>query len=70
MKKVSTLLKSLALGIVLASALTGTAFAETVYFRGQRVSWDHGRKFFVISYSEIQTHQFEHCATANTTWSG
>lgn len=46
------------------------AMAETVYFKGKAVSWDHGRRYGVTSYSEVQTKYFTHSATANTTWSG
>lgn len=57
-------------------ALTATlgigtaAEAVTVYYKGSAVSWDHGRRLGVYSYSDVQSGQYEHSATANTTFSG
>ncbi|PKD97438.1 hypothetical protein CW717_11255 [Macrococcoides caseolyticum] len=39
-------------------------------FKGVKISWDHGRKHGVYSYSTVQTGKFEHSATANSTFSG
>lgn len=38
--------------------------------KGVKISWDHGRKHGVYSYSTVQTGKFEHSATANSTFSG
>ncbi|WP_204311311.1 hypothetical protein [Bifidobacterium dentium] len=48
----------------------GMAFADTVYYQGVAVSWDHGRTAGVFSYSNVQTSRFSHLATANTVSSG
>lgn len=48
----------------------GIAQAETVWYKGVRVNWDHGRTWAAWSYSSVQTHHFEHSATANSTFSG
>lgn len=56
-----------------ASALTlfgSAAQAVTVYYKGSAVSWEHGRDWGVISYSRVQSGQYEHSATANTAFSG
>ena len=46
------------------------ATSKTVYYKGSRVYWDYGRTWGVYSYSEVQTHRFDHSATANATFSG
>lgn len=58
------------LGVVLTLVGAVPAMAETVYYNGDAVSWDHGRKLAVYSYSAVQTSIYEHSATANTTSSG
>lgn len=58
------------LGLTLLVGSAIPAFAQTVYFRGHAVNWDHGRKWVVYSYSCVQTGVFEHSATANSTFSG
>lgn len=65
--------KPLAIFLLSFSVLLGSigvAYAQTVYFRGCAVNWEHGRKNGIISYSRVFTHLFEHSATANETWSG
>lgn len=59
-----------ALTLMVGSAIPAMAAAETVYYKGEAVYWDHGRKLGVFSYSEVQTSVFEHSATANSTTSG
>jgi hypothetical protein len=59
-----------ALAVVLMFAFAAPAFAETVYYNGSAVSWDHGRTAAVYSFSDVQTSGYEHSATANTTFSG
>lgn len=72
MKKKS--LKKLAiLGLLNASlATTGTVFAgtKTVYSKGTPVYWESGRNAKVWSYSKVQSHVYQHSATANGVWSG
>ncbi|MDK6862787.1 hypothetical protein QP358_01370 [Nosocomiicoccus ampullae] len=46
------------------------AAVESPTFNGVKISWDHGRKFGVFSYSTVQTGVFDHSATANSTFSG
>lgn len=45
--------------------------ADTVYYKGTRVSWNYGRFRPLLdwSFSEVQSHVYEHCATANGEWS-
>lgn len=57
-----------ALSLMVTSAVP--AMAATVYYKGTAVSWDHGRKLAVCSYSDVQSTVYEHSATANTTSSG
>ena len=65
-RKIATLALTMALAV---SAVVPVA-AATVYYNGQAVSWDYGRRLGVYSYSTVQTGLFEHSATANTTFSG
>lgn len=59
------------IGASLAACGAGVAFAaETVYYKGDAVYWDHGRKLGVLSFSEVQSSNYEHVATANSTSSG
>lgn len=44
--------------------------AETVYYRGTPVNWEHSRRWVVYSFSDVQSHQYEHCSTANSVFSG
>ncbi len=57
-----------ALAVLTTSAVP--AMARTVYYKGQAVSWDYGRMMGLYSYSDVQTSQYQHSATANTTFSG
>lgn len=67
-------LKNITAGVLLAITLgtcgIGVANAETVYYRNTPVNWDHGRAYIVWSYSDVQSHVYEHSSTANSTWSG
>ncbi|MGN0307010.1 MAG: hypothetical protein ACI4DN_02215 [Lachnospiraceae bacterium] len=67
-------MKKKALGIIMALVLViGSsipALAATVYYKGDAVYWNYGRKLAVISFSEVQTTIYEHSATANATSSG
>lgn len=65
-KKILTGLTALSLCVM--SAIP--AMAATVYYKGDAVNWDHGRKMGVISYSDVQTNKYDHSATANSTCSG
>lgn len=58
------------LGVLIIISGPAVALAETVYYNGTPVNWDHGRKNFVTSYSEVQSHVYDHAATANNTFSG
>ena len=73
-KVLGTNVKKRALGILMALTLTvGSAIpamAATVYYKGDAVYWDYGRKLGVFSFSEVQTSVYEHSATANSTTSG
>lgn len=68
MKRMTIIIATL---MVLAS-IPGIAYATsaTVYYKGEAVNWEYGRKWGVFSYSEVQTHDFEHSATANGSFSG
>ncbi|WP_276804640.1 hypothetical protein [Lactobacillus hominis] len=72
MKKKS-LKKVALLGLVsLGLATSGTAFAasKTVYYKGTPVYWEYGKTAGVWSYSKVQSHRYQHSATANGVWSG
>ena len=60
--------------VLLAGALVagtaGIAQAETVYYKGSAISWDHGRSWGVNSESTVQSGSYDHSTTANTTFSG
>lgn len=58
------------LAVTVALSGTAVAFAETVYYKGTAVSWDHGRTWGVWSYSDVNSKYYEHASTANTTFSG
>lgn len=65
--------KAVSVALLSAALLTagaGVAQAQTVYYKGSAISWDHGRIWGVTSYSEVQSGVYEHSATANTTFSG
>lgn len=70
--KIKNLLLSLVLlgsiGFSIPAAVD--AAVESPTFNGVKISWDHGRKLGVYSYSTVQTGVFEHAATANSTFSG
>lgn len=70
MKNLKKSIHSLVLGLALTSVMAGSVFAATVYYKGTPVNWEHGRKLGVMSFSEVQTHKFEHSATTNSTFSG
>lgn len=63
------ILKSLAV-LSLFSLMAIPALADTVYYNGDAVLWNYGRKMKVFSYSQVQTSQYQHSATANTACSG
>ena len=44
--------------------------AATVYYKGSAVYWDYGRAAAVFSYSDVQSSDYEHRATANGVSSG
>jgi len=60
--------------VLLAGALVGgtaaVAQAETVYYKGSALSFDHGRSWGVYSESTVQSGVYDHSTTANTTFSG
>lgn len=58
------------LTLVLCSMTAIPAMAATVYYNGDAVNWEYGRKWAVYSFSEVQTSLYEHLATANSTSSG
>ncbi len=70
MKQAKKVICAFLMGLTLVMSVPAIASAQTVYFKGYAVAWDHGRKLGVYSYSNVQTHRFTHGATANTTWSG
>ena len=43
---------------------------SVIYKEGYPVYWEYGRSWGVFSYSEVQTHRFEHSATVNSDFSG
>ncbi|WP_218958196.1 hypothetical protein [Actinomyces trachealis] len=63
-------LASAMLALTLIAGGAGVAHAETVYYKGYAVNWDHGRAWGVWSYSDVNTKHFVHSATANSTTSG
>ncbi|ARJ51114.1 hypothetical protein [Staphylococcus lutrae] len=46
------------------------AATESPTFKGVKIHWEHGRKHFFYSYSNVQTGKFMHSATANAIFSG
>lgn len=65
--------KAVAVGVMSVSLLgvgTAVAHADTVYYKGSAVSWDHGRWMAAWSYSNVQSSSYEHVSTANQTSSG
>lgn len=70
--KVKKRMIAIAAMIMILASVPGIAYAasETVYYKGVPVNWEHGRKWGVYSYSEVQTHRYDHSATANSTFSG
>lgn len=69
----NNLKKAAAAGFVALSMLgvgAGAAYADTVYYKGSAVYWDYGRWLGVWSYSEVQSSEYEHSATANGDSSG
>ncbi|MGV9183658.1 hypothetical protein [Arcanobacterium canis] len=44
----------------------GAAYAQTVYYKGTAVYWDHGRTWGAWSYSDVNSGRYEHRATANS----
>lgn len=58
------------LGAMIVMSGPAIALAETVYYNGTPVYWDHGRKWGITSYSDVQSHVYDHAATANDTFSG
>lgn len=73
---VSMNIKNLVLSAVILGSVGATipavadAVVDSPTFKGVKISWDHGRRYGVYSYSTVQTGQFEHSATANSTFSG
>ena len=63
------ILKSLTV-LSLCSLMAIPALADTVYYNGDAVEWNYGRKLKVYSYSQVITSVYEHSATANTNCSG
>lgn len=70
MKKISHTLSAVILAVSMALVPCGMALAETVYYKGSAVNWEHGRWLIVYSYSHVQTSKFTHSATANDVFSG
>ena len=63
-------LLSVGLTFLLAISLAIPVFAETVYYNGDAVSWDHGVNLVRVCYSKVMSGKYEHSATANETFSG
>lgn len=63
-------LLSVGLTFLLAISLAIPVFAETVYYKGDAVSWDHGVNLARVCYSKVMSSKYEHSATANNTSSG
>lgn len=68
-----TLKKTVAV-VLLSGALVaggaGVAQAQTVYYKGSAISWEHGRSWGFYSESTVQSGSYDHTTTANTTFSG
>lgn len=63
-------LLSVGLTFLLVISLSTPVFAETVYYKGDAVSWHHGVDWKRVCFSEVMTGEYEHSATANETFSG
>lgn len=70
MKKISRIVSTVVLAVSMALVPCGIAAAETVYYKGSPVNWEHGRWLQVFSYSHVQTHKYTHAAGANDAFSG
>ncbi|MBE6052267.1 MAG: hypothetical protein E7214_16930 [Clostridium sp.] len=57
-------LKSLSI-LSLCCLVSIPALATTVQYKGTNVYWDYGRKWAVYSYSDVQSSEYDHSATAN-----
>lgn len=62
-------LLSVGLAFILAISLAIPVFAETVYYKGDAVYWDHGVNIFRVCYSKVMSGEYEHSATANEAFS-
>ena len=62
-------LLSVGLAFILAISLAIPVFAETVYYNGDAVYWDHGVNIFRVCYSKVMSGEYEHSATANEAFS-
>lgn len=71
-KKLKKRILSAMAALLMVVSANGMVYAtsQTVYYKGTPVNWEYGRKWGVMSYSEVQSHVYEHCATANNTFSG
>lgn len=69
-KRIRRLRKVFALSLSLLAITPAIVNAETVYFKGTPINWEHGRKYGVYSYSDVYTRYYDHAATANNIFSG
>ncbi len=63
-------LLSVGLAFILAISLAIPVFAETVYYNGNAIHWDHGVTPWRICYSKVMSGEYEHSTAANETFSG
>lgn len=70
MNKFKEITAGILLAITLGTCGVGVASAETVFYKNTPVNWDHGRAYGIWSYSDVQSHRYEHSSTANSAWSG
>lgn len=68
--KMKKKLIALSVPVMLLSSTAGVALADTVYYKGTAVYWEHGNAGKVRSYSNVQSHHYTHSATANGVFSG
>jgi hypothetical protein len=69
-KRIKNLFMVLVVVLTFGAAIPALATSTTVYYNGTPVAWEYGRSILVNSYSKVQSSEYEHLATANTTSSG
>ncbi|MDO4680678.1 MAG: hypothetical protein Q4A55_05445 [Aerococcus sp.] len=70
MKNIKKMVSATLIALTLFGAAETIASAATVYYKDTPVYWEYGRRAGLWSYSDVQSHHYEHSATANGAFSG